>query len=282
MSHLLFLDNHFHRDDQLLIGVNNRSFRYGDGVFETMKCSNEQLLLADFHFDRLFTGLSLLGFELPSFITRDYLLDKIRQLLHRNGHSRLARVRLTGYRGDGGPFDPVSATPHVLIQSWSLPETQEHLDENGLVLGVHGLSRKSIDGLSNCKTNNYLYAITAAREAKNMHWNDALLLNTAGRICETTIANVFLFKGDTLITPALAEGPVAGTMRRWILTQAQHLHMVVEERGGSREELLDADEAFVSNAVQGIRWVREIGDRQYGQEKTAALYQSVIRPLWAG
>lgn len=280
MSQLLFLDNQFHRAGQPLISVDNRSFRYGDGLFETLRCKTENIQLADFHFDRLFSGMQLLGFEPPSFFTRNYLAEKVQQLLHRNGHSQLARVRLTVFRGDGGPFDAVSGYPHLLIQSWALSAGTKKINENGLVLGIHQLTKKPIDQLANCKTNNYLSPLMAARAAKKNHWNDAVILNTADRVCETTIANIFLFNNDLLITPALTEAPVAGTMRRHILQQARHLQIPIEERAVTVAELLEAEEVFICNAIQGIRWVASLENKNFVHSKTSALFQQLITPLW--
>lgn len=280
MSQLVFLDNQFHREEQLLIGVNNRGFRYGDGLFETIRCRSEEMLLAGFHFDRLFRGMHLLGFEPPSFMTPAFIADKMRQLLHRNGHHHLARARLTVFRGDGGPYETVSSFPHLLLQSWPLAAGNEAFNKNGLVLGVHERTRKSIDELSGCKTNNYLSPLMAAREAKMNHWNDAVIRNSAGRICETAIANVFFRIKDQWVTPSLAEGPVDGTMRRHILTEARRLHIPVEERAVADEEIAEAGEMFTSNAIQGIRWVAALGDKKFGHAKTAELFQQVIQPLW--
>lgn len=281
MSQLIFLDNQFHREEQLLIGVNNRGFRYGDGLFETIRCRSEEMQLADFHFDRLFRGMQLLGFEPPSFMTGPYIAGKLHQLLHRNGHHGPARARLTVFRGDGGPFDAVSSFPHLLLQSWPLAGN-EALNENGLVLGIHERTRKAIDELSGCKTNNYLSPLMAAREAKLNHWNDAVIRNSAGRICETAVANIFFWINGRLVTPALTEGPVAGTMRRYIVTEARRLHTPVEERAVTEDDMAAADEMFTTNAIQGIRWVAALGDKKFQSEKTVTLFRQVIQPLWQG
>lgn len=282
MSHLLFHDGHFVRDDQPLAGANNRGLRYGDGLFETMKVNQDRIQLLDFHMERFFKGIHLLGFQAPSFFQSGYLAEKILQLAHRNGHAALARIRLSVYRGDGGPFDPVNHYPHNIIQSWPLPATNHEWNETGLQVGWHELSRKAIDGLSNCKTNNYLPYLMAARSAKEHKWNDAILLNTAGRVCESSIANIFILKDGRLITPALSEGPVAGTLRRYIIEQAHLLALPVEEKALNQNECLDADELFLSNASFGMRWVASIGKKTYGNEFSRALYERIIRPLWLG
>lgn len=280
MSHLLFQDGQFFRDDKLVVGAGSRALRYGDGVFETMKVNAGQIQLGNWHMERLFAALKLLQFDCPGYFTPDYLLEAIHQLVHRNGHSRLARVRLMVYRGNGGLFDPENHFPHHLIQSWNLPEANHHWNENGLVLGIYDAARKSADILANHKTNNYLPYILGALEAKKEKWNDALLLNTSGRVCEACIANVFIIEKHTIITPSLEEGPVAGVMRRLLIGRMKELGLEVFEEAISLERLLAAEEVFLSNSTYGMRWVKEIGGVKYRQDQSLSIYQNIIRPLF--
>ena len=75
--------------DKLFISPNNRSFRYGDGFFETMKMINGEIMLPDYHFERLFASLELLQFEKPNYFTVDYLKKSIEELAKQNHHSKL-------------------------------------------------------------------------------------------------------------------------------------------------------------------------------------------------
>lgn len=280
MSHLLFHDGQFYRDDKVLVGANSRALRYGDGLFETMKVNREKVQLGEWHMERLFQGLRLLHFDLPHYFTPQYLLEKMVQLAHRNGHGRLARVRLMVFRGNGGLYDPENHYPHHVIQTWTLPDANHEWNENGLVVGVHEQARKAIDVLANCKTNNYLTYVLGALEAKKQKWNDALVLNTNGHICDATIANVFLVKGDRLLTPALGEGPVAGVTRRYLIEALASKGIKVEETSVSRELLVEADEVFLTNTSYGMRWVQRIGDKTYTAARSRELYREIIAPLF--
>lgn len=280
MSHLLFQDGQFFRDDKLLAGANSRGLRYGDGAFETMKVNAGQIQLGDWHMERLFAALELLQFNWPPYFTPTYLLNIIQQLVHRNGHSELARVRLMVYRGNGGLYDPENHYPHHIIQSWVLPAPNHQWNENGLVLGIHEAARKSMDVLANHKTNNYLSYILGALEAKKEKWNDALMLNTAGRICDATIANIFLVEKERIITPALEEGPVAGVMRRFLISRLKEQGRVVLEEPVSVERIMAAEELFLSNSIYGMRWVQSLGGSSYRMNQTRAIYESTIRPFF--
>ncbi|MBC6492541.1 aminotransferase class IV [Flavihumibacter stibioxidans] len=280
MSHLLFQDGQFFRDDKLLVGANNRGLRYGDGAFETMKVNAGQVQLGDWHMERLFAALKLLQFDCPSYFSPSYLLDMVKQLVHRNGHSKLARVRLMVHRGNGGLYDPENHYPHHIIQSWNLPETNHQWNENGLVVGIHKGARKAPDVLANHKTNNYLAYILGALEAKKEKWNDAIILNTEDRICDATIANIFLVENGRIITPSLEEGPVAGIMRRFLVTRLSEQRIDIAEEPVSVERIMAADEVFLSNSIYGMKWVNMIAGVKYKAEKTRAIYEDIIRPLF--
>jgi branched-chain amino acid aminotransferase len=280
MSQLLFQDGQFYRDDKMVVGASSRALRYGDGLFETMKVNRDTIQLGDYHMQRLFDALHLLEFELPSHINPSYFLDRILQLVHRNGHGKLARIRLMVFRGNGGLYDPENHYPHHIIQSWSLPEANHHWNENGLVVGIHDKARKSMDILANSKTNNYLPYIMGALEAKNQKWNDALILNNAGRISDSTIANIFLVSGNKITTPALEEGCVAGIMRRYLLEKLKANNRDVQEIAIQPADLENADEVFLTNSTYGIRWVKSIGNKNYTANLSLELYHLFIKPLF--
>ena len=242
-----------YKNDATVISVNNRGLRFGDGLFETLKGRNNKLQFANDHFERLWKGMKLLQFKIPVHFTAENLQEEIRQLLNKNGHNNVARVRLTIFRGDGGLYDEISHIPYYLIQTWALPEDTGKWNSNGLLLGVYSDVKKNCDVLSNIKHNNFLPYVMGAFHAKKQKWNDAVLLNHFGRICDTTIANIFLIKGDVIYTPSLDEGCVAGIMRKNIINQLVKDNLEVIEGKITIEDLLNADEVFLSNSIYNIR-----------------------------
>jgi aminodeoxychorismate lyase len=262
--------------DKLFISPNNRSFRYGDGFFETMKMINGKIMLADYHFERLFSSLDLLQFEKPNYLTVDYLKKNIEELAKQNRHSKLARIRLMIYRGDGGLYDAENHFPNHLIQTWNLNEANNSLNENGLMIDIFKESKKVCDNYSHVKSNNYLPYVMAALWAKKNDLNDALLLNSYYHIAEATIANVFIVKDGSVKTPALTEGCVNGVMRRHLLTCMRKENISVEETKIEVEELLQASEIFLTNSIYGIRWVKSCGTSNYSNELSAFLHKKFI------
>ena len=259
-----------------ILSANNRGLRFGDGLFETMKSLNGQLQFADEHFARLWKGLQILQFNIPKHFTPEILEEEIRELLKKNDHRKIARIRITVFRGDGGLYDAINHTPNYLIQTWQLPDEADNWNSNGLVLGIYTEVKKSCDILSNLKHNNFLPYVMAALHAKKQKWNDAIILNTAGRLCDTTIANIFLIKDEVIYTPALAEGCIAGVMRKNIINRLVVANYKVSEVLLTVDDLLAADEVFLTNSIYNIRWVQGIGDKKYVNTQTQKIYASVF------
>ena len=275
MEYLIF-NGKLLKPESGIISANSRGLRFGDGLFETIKSINSQLAFVDEHFARLWKGLQVLQFTIPKQFTPDHLEQEIQTLLKKNGHSKLARVRLTVFRGDGGLFDTTDHKPNYLVQSWALPDETGSWNSNGLVLGIYTDVKKSCDILSNLKHNNFLPYAMAALHAKKEKWNDAVLLNTEGSLCDTSIANIFLIKDEVVYTPALTEGCIAGVMRRNLIEKLTAAGYKLVEGKVSVDELLDADEVFLTNSIYNLRWVQSIGDKQYTNMQTQKIYAAFV------
>jgi branched-chain amino acid aminotransferase len=262
-------------NDQPLILPDNRAFRYGEGLFETMRAQRGEVPLFDYHWQRLISSLPLLYFELPIHFTADHLKEQIQKLCRKNKLSDAARVRLMIFKGEGGIWEAPTSSFNWMLQCWPLPQSKPELNINGLDIGVFEGARKSCDNYSNIKSNNYLIYALAAQYAKINHWNEAIVLNQHDRICDTTIANIFFIKNNMIHTPALTEGCVSGVMRNYLLGQFRKADIAFEEGAYAIDDLLNADEIFLTNAIQGIRWVKSLGDTVYACRETAELSQFV-------
>lgn len=266
----------YYKDDEPVIGPSNRGLRFGDGVFESMKCRNGQLEFATEHFERLWKGMQVLRFEIPGHFIPGKLEEMILSLCKKNGNESLSRVRITVFRGDGGIFDAESDHPNYIIQSWKLLQAQTGYNDNGLVLGIFCETQKNIDILANLKHNNYLPNVLAAQFAKEHKLNDAVLLNANGHVCESTVANIFIIKDGKFATPALADGCIAGVMRQQVIGQLTKNNYAVEERSITVDELLNADEVFLTNSISNIRWVQSIGLSSYTHRISWEVYQKIF------
>lgn len=279
-SSLLNYNGKLYPQDKLLISANNRSFRYGDGFFETMKMINGKIVLKDYHFERLFSSLELLQFEKPQYLIPQYFEEQITELVAKNNHSKLARIRLMIFRGDGELYGGQNKFPNHIIQTWERKETYNQLNRDGFVIDIFKDSRKGCDKYSHIKSNNYLSYVMAALWAQTNNLNDAILLNAYDAIADATIANIFILKDGVVKTPSLTEGCVSGVMRKHLLKCMREEGIPVEEKSINVEEVLQAQEVFLTNAAYGIRWVKQCGKSEYGNAFAKMLYNKFVTPLF--
>jgi aminodeoxychorismate lyase len=265
--------------DTPVIGVNNKGLRYGDGIFETMKMLNGKIICIDDHFARLWNGLQKLQFDIPKNFTPEFLQQQIENVAKKNEHTLAARIRLQIIRGDGGLYDAKNNFPNYIIQTWALPNENNSLNVNGLVMGVYDEVKKNYDAISNVKHNNYLPYVLAALHSKKNKWNDAIVLNSQNNICDTTIANIFCIKDNVILTPALNQACVAGVMRNQVIKVLKQNNFTIQETNILPEVLLQADEVFTTNAIYNIRWVRLIGDSEFGNTITQQIYQLLLQTI---
>jgi branched-chain amino acid aminotransferase len=260
--------------------ANNRSYRYGDGIFETMKIIQGKIILRDYHFERLFTGLDLLDFTVPSSFSAKKLTDCIVAVCRKNKCESLARVRLSVSRGNGGLYDE-NLKMQWLIECWPVAEELNHINKKGLQIDIFPAAQKNCDTYANLKSANYLPYIMAARYAQAHKLDDCLLCNANGRIADATIANLFLVKNNLVITPALTEGCVSGVMRKYIIEKLPALNFEMREGFVTKNDMDSFDEAFLTNAIYGIRWIRQFGKKKYAHTRTSGIFWEIIEPLFA-
>jgi branched-chain amino acid aminotransferase len=244
------------------ISIDNGAFRYGYGLFETILVSQGEIGLRQYHLHRLVSGMQLLQLDLPKLISNGLFEEQVLPLVKKNGLGKLCRVRLQVFAGGGGLYGSKVNEAGFVIECFPLDDSVLQLNENGLVVGIAVGLHKSTDALANLKSCNALIYSMAARQAKDNKWNDALVSNTKGNITESTIANVFWIKNGTVFTPPLSEGCIAGVMRRHIAERIQ-----VTEKELHIDELLTAEEVFLTNAIRKIKWIGNIGSTSYGNKQ---------------
>ena len=277
MSIFFIHNDKIYKEREIVVGPDNRSFRYGDGLFETIKVTKGKIQLHNYHFERLFSGMKKLQFEIPQYFSASFLENKIAELYKKNQHNAFARVRLMVFRGNGGLYDAENNLPNYIIQSWDIEQAEE-LNSNGLIVDIYQEAKKSCDKFANIKHNNFLPYVMAALHARQVKVNDCILLNSHDRICDTTIANIFIIKDGIVYTPPLSEGCIAGVMRRFII-ETLPTKFGIEEKPLSIKELENANEIFVTNSIRGIRWVAQFGEIKYTNEKVKEIYALIHSAL---
>lgn len=258
-----------------VLQAGNKSYRYGDGFFETIKVWKGALVLDDYHQKRIEKSFGQLQYIQPPHFDIKHIFHQALKLCEKNGCAHAARVRLSFSNGNGGLFDGDDQLQYI-IEAWPLEPVNNDINENGLVTGFFPEIKKSCDPYANIKSASALLYAVAANYSQQQKWNDCIILNQRENICETIIANLFWIKDNRIFTPALTEGCVDGIMRSYLIDQVG----TVTETPCRTADLLQADEVFLTNAIRGIRWVQSIEYASYKGSISRELHQQYIKPLF--
>lgn len=258
----------------------NRSFRYGDGLFETILWYNGKAPFLPHHWKRLTDSAAYLGMDLPPYFTEEYLAQQMTVLAEKNGVGAVARIRVTVYRDSEGTYKTLSNKVGIAIDCQLIDVSQLEFAESGARVGVYKENLKSTGLLSNLKTTSALLYCLAIGYAQAQGWDDAFILNSKGNIIEATSSNLFLVKGSALHTPPLKEGPLDGVTRKLVFQLAMEKGYNISAGPVEQKMLLDADEIILTNAIQGIRWVGQYGTKTYGNHVAGRMHGAWLE--WVG
>lgn len=258
---------------------NNRSFCYGDSLFETIHANGVNLHFFEDHFARLVRGMKTLKMESPLLFSQKYLEDEITGLIKRNRMFTGNRVRLTVFRNTGGFYTPSDFQVSWLIEVNSLPQQEYSLNEKGLRAGIYESIRKPVNVLSAYKTGNSLIYTMAGIYKMENNLDDCFLINSEGNLVEAISSNIFLVKNRSLLTPPVGEGPVLGIIRKQMMQIAREMKISVYEQAIKPGYLLDADECFFTNTVNGIQWVIGYKNKRYYNKMSMELLEELKKKI---
>ena len=262
----------------LSIGVDNRGFRYGDGIFETIRMFDGKIPFLEQHIKRLVKGLKFLKLELLNDISPDFWRYEIKRIVkfHQLKNSKPTkdyRIRISIFRNSGGFYTPLTNEASYIIEVSPLDGSEFEWNKKGKKIGIYNKVRLNNDKLSNLKTSNALPYVLAGVYNQEHGFDDCLLLNNEGNIAESIHSNVFLFAKNQLITPDLSQGCTAGTMRKTIIKVAKSMDLKVKEKPCSLKDLSAASEVFLTNSIRGVQWVKTFDKHSYSNSKTKELFQ---------
>jgi branched-chain amino acid aminotransferase len=257
--------------DLPVLKTGNRAFKYGDGLFESMRMSNGQLNFADLHAERLSSGMKAIKMDSSTLIDEYFIKHKTAELAKKNRFKDNVRFRLTVFREGEGLYMPESNKFGYLLEASPLTESEYTLNKKGLIIDVYDDITKPVNILSGFKTTSSLLYVMAGLYKKQHKLDEALIINQHGFLCESMSSNVFVVYEKQIYTPALSEGCVAGVMRKVVIKLAQANNIPIIEAQINPEILNEAEEVFVTNATSGIRWVMGFGKKRYFNEMSKTL-----------
>lgn len=241
----------------------NRGYLYGDGLFESIRVINGRPINLENHISRLLEGAKFLKMRVPSFYSTEFFEKYILELLQKSDIRYGAKCRLSLDRISGGTYAPQSNEVEYFIEVYSLERNFYDLNQKGLEIDLYTEIKKPKNFLSRYKIKNGLIYVLASIAAKEKGVDDFLLHNENGGIIESTSSNLFVVSNGVLYTPGLEEGCLAGTMRMQIINLALDNGIKVYECNLMPQNLLVADEIFLTNAIKGVTWVSGYRTKRY-------------------
>lgn len=257
----IYLNGSLVPKEEAKVSVFDRGFLYGDGAFETVRIYDGKPFMIDEHITRLLNGLKALRFQkLPAGL-KVYALKLIEANKVKNGVLRIAVTRGELTAG----IDPSACKePTVVISAKEGMPYNEGLYERGFKAIIPSVRKDSRSPLCKVKSANFLTHILAKAEASDAGVDEAIMLNYEGFLTEATVSNIFVVKGNALITPSVESGILPGITRKVVLEMAEKMGLEVAECEIRPAELYGADEAFLTNSLMEVMPLVEVDKKAIG------------------
>jgi branched-chain amino acid aminotransferase len=257
-----------------ILNFTNRSFLYGDGLFESMLWKDRHLHFPEQHIERLKKGMLLFDMNDAGVLTAAWLKENCPVLIEKNGIDGQARVRLNIYREGGGVYTPDGSQVHYVLSCFPITEEYSAPVKN---MGVFEAVRKPKGEISNYKTTSSAVYVLAGLYARKNGFDDVFILNPEGNITDAVSSNVFIIKNQELITPPLSDGCLDGVMRKYVLAHAFKAGFHAREKSLSVRMVEEADELFLTNAVARIKPVLRFAGKPYPNHLTEILRNEILK-----
>ena len=271
MQNFISHNGNFLLSDDPVITTNNRSFRYGDALFETIRIANYNPQFLKEHLQRLFNGMKVLKMEMNPLFNETYIEHAILELAQKNNIISDGRARFTVYRNEGGFYAPNDNKVSFVLEVYPIEEKNFMLNSKGYTVDLFTEFKKAQNALSSIKSANSAIYVMAGINKIQQQLDECLLLNDKHHIIEAISSNIFAVKNGVLYTPPVSDGCVDGVMRKKIIEIAQANKIAVYEISIMQNVLLGADEFFLTNTISGIRWVVAYKQKRYFNDTSKKL-----------
>lgn len=247
---------------ELHLTYENRAFKYGDGIFETIKVQNGKVVFLEDHYFRLMASMRMLRMKIPMSFTLEFLEEEIKKTIASFDANTL-RVRVNVYRKDGGLYKPETNEIDFLIEVKEISLSVKATYRIDLFKDFYNYSGL----LSTVKTTNRMLNTIAAVYADENDLDNCILLNERKGVVEVTNGNIFIVKDNVIKTPSIEEGCIKGITRKKVIEIIEkNPDYTLEETSISPFELQKADEVFITNAIVGIQPVTNYRKKEFNTE----------------
>lgn len=242
------------------------AFLHGVGLFETLRAYGGAIFARDAHLERMRNSAEALKLHLA--IDADLCREALQRTLDANG-LKDARLRLTVTPGvtqlPNGATEP--GQPTILATATALAAYPREYYEKGMTVLLSRFRQGPADPLAGHKTTSYWPRLAALREAQEKHCGEALWFTPENLLAEGSISNVFIVRDDEIRTPPVGTPVLPGIVRAFVLETATKAGRAVREMPLTVNDLLDADEVFLTNSIMEIMPVCRIERKPIGTEK---------------
>lgn len=275
---LIYIDGKFYPKSEAKISVYDHGLLYGDGIFEGIRAYDGVVFKLKEHIDRLYTSAHTIMLDIP--VSKEQMQRIVLNTLKKN-KLKEAYIRLIVTRGIGDlGLDPrkcpkasiiVITEPTIILHS-------KEMKEKGITTMITWVKRDSVNATSHeVKSLNYLNNVLAKIESNSAGIDEAIYLDQAGFVCEGTAENVFMIKEGKISTPPTSTGALRGITRTVVMTLAEKIGNPVVERNITPNELLTADEVFLTGTAAEIIPVREVNKRVIGNGKLGPITERLMQ-----
>jgi branched-chain amino acid aminotransferase len=282
MAEIIYLNGRLIPRSKAKLSPFDHGLLYGYGLFETMRAYNGYIFHLDRHLARLRHSAESIGladrltaFDLEAACTKTLDANKLKD----------ARLRLTISAGEGDmtPDPSTCSSPTVLITARNFIPLPPEKYETGFKAALSSLRRNSQSPLSRLKSTCYMENILARTAARAAGYDETIFLNEQGYLAEGSTTNIFLASNGELITPSLESGVLPGITREAVLEIARTSNIKATERWVQLNELIEAQEAFITNSIlelMSLTWFegKPIGTGKPGQltRELLAAYRKLV------
>lgn len=261
------------------INAGNRGYLFGDGVFESIRIYNGKAINLENHVNRLIEGALAVKIRPSAMYSPSFFNEKINELLQKSEIHEGGRCRLSIDRVSGGTYFPISNESSFYIEVYPFESNRFEINTKGIEIDIYRDIKIQKNFLSNYKTKSCLHYVMAAIYARENGLDDVFISNEKGNILETSSCNIFIVSNGVLYTPGLDEGCLAGTMRMQIINLAIKHGIKVYECTILPQNLLSADEIFLTNAIRGIHWIGGYRTKRFHNNLSRKLV-SLLNEYW--
>ena len=267
----VFLNGEIVASSEAKVSSGDGGFLYGMGLFETMRAVGGKVFAIDDHLDRLFKSVEALSVR--NSYSRERVAGAVEEVLAANGLSD-ARLRLTLTGGAMGEGDEGEST--LLITATELSGYPEDYYKKGVRVVLTDYRQNPADPLAGHKVTSYASRLLALREAHKKTAAEALWFTADNKLAEGCISNVFLVKDSVIYTPRLETPVLPGVARKHVLGFAKAEGIEAVEKDLTIQELLGADEVFLTNVIMLVLPVVAVEAHTVGAGKVGELSKKLL------